>query len=94
MPLVDDLILVAKTRDEDNAGTDNRHNLTITIDGVDVINLDLPFGLGEGIARGETGLQEEDFLGFSPPSMRMILPTPRSGWVSGVTMPGHLSTSC
>jgi hypothetical protein len=66
MPLVDDLMLVAKTRDEDNAGTDDRHNLTITIDGVDVINSDFPFGLGEGIGRGETGFQEEDFLGFSP----------------------------
>jgi len=33
MPLVDDLILVAKTRDEENAGTDNLHNLTVTIDG-------------------------------------------------------------
>jgi hypothetical protein len=67
MPLVDDLILVAKTRDEDNAGTDNRHNLTINIDGVDVFNLDFPFGLGEGIGRGETGYQENDFLGSIGP---------------------------
>ena len=58
MALVDDLILVAKTRDEDNAGTDNRHNLTISIDGVDVFNLDFPFGLGEGIRQGETGYQQ------------------------------------
>jgi hypothetical protein len=58
MALVDDLILVAKTRDEDNAGTDNRHNLTINVDGVDVFNLDFPFGLGEGIRRGETGYQQ------------------------------------
>jgi hypothetical protein len=58
MPLIDNLILVAKTRDEGDAGTDNRHNLTVTIEGVDFFNLDFPFGLGEGIDRGETGYQE------------------------------------
>src|SRR5262245_4737319 len=60
MPLVDDLILVAKTRDEEDAGTNTRHNLTVTIDGVDFFNLDFPF---EGIRRDETGYQENDFLG-------------------------------
>jgi hypothetical protein len=65
MPLVDDLILVAKTRDEEDAGTPARHNLTVTIDGVDFFNLDFPFGggEGEGIGRGATGYQENDFLG-------------------------------
>jgi hypothetical protein len=58
MALVDDLILVAKTRDEDDADTDSRHNLTINIDGTDVFNLDFPFGLGEGIGRNETGYQQ------------------------------------
>jgi hypothetical protein len=65
MALVDDLILVAKTRDEDNAGTENRHNLTVNIDGVEVFNLDF-FGLG-GIPRGETELNENDFLGALGP---------------------------
>jgi hypothetical protein len=63
MPLIDNLILVAKTRDEEDAGTDNRHNLTVTIDGVDFFNIDFPFGLGEGIDRGETGYQENSLLG-------------------------------
>jgi hypothetical protein len=58
MALVDDLILVAKSRNDDDAGTDNRHNLTINIDGADVFNLDFPFGLGEGIGRDETGYQQ------------------------------------
>lgn len=66
MALVDDLILVAKTRDEDNAGTDNGNNLTINIEGVDVFNLDFFFAL-EGIRRGETGYQEHDFLGSHRP---------------------------
>jgi hypothetical protein len=65
MARVDDLILVAKTRNEEDAGTDNRHNLTVTIDGVDVFNLDFTFGGGEGdgLDRGQTGYQENDFLG-------------------------------
>lgn len=70
MALVDDLILVAKTRDEEDAGTDNQHNLTVTIDGVDFFNLDFPFGggQGDGLGRGETGYQENDFLGALGPT--------------------------
>src|SRR5215468_3337303 len=67
MPLVDDLILVANTRDDDDADTENRHNLTINIDGLDVFNLDFPFGLGEGIGRGETGFQQCALLGTAEP---------------------------
>jgi hypothetical protein len=43
--IVDDLWLAALTRDENNAGSKNRFNLTINPDGRDVLDEDFSLGL-------------------------------------------------
>jgi hypothetical protein len=66
--MVDDLWLAALTRDADDAGSRNRFNLTINIDGGDVFDQDFILGWRApasgrtGLADGQAGLQES-----SPP---------------------------
>ena len=61
MPIVDLLWLAALSKDIDDAGTDDRHNLTINIDGVDVVDHNLKFGPHD-IGRGQAGLRETGVL--------------------------------
>jgi hypothetical protein len=66
MATVDNLWLAALTRDENDAGSPDRFNLTISIDGVDSFDQDFSIGWhataqGEvqgGLRQGQAGLQE------------------------------------
>jgi hypothetical protein len=58
MPLIDDVWLWVLTKDEDDAGTGNRLNLTVNNDGIDVFEADFPIGHDRGIRRGEAGFQQ------------------------------------
>ena len=58
MAIVDNLWLAALTKDQDDAGSDNRFNLTINIDGIDVFVRD--FGIGwrlEAVGGGQVELR-------------------------------------
>ena len=50
MAVIEDVWLAALTKDEDDAGSKNRFNLTVNIDGGDVFRHD--FILGPAICRG------------------------------------------
>jgi hypothetical protein len=57
MAAIDDVWLAALTKDEDDAGSSNRFNLTINIDGADVFRHD--FLLGWNLTnQGGTGLHD------------------------------------
>ena len=64
MAIVDNLWLAAITKNEDDAGSSNRFNLTINIDGGDVFDQDFTLGGGApgeeqvGLDQGQAGLQD------------------------------------
>src|SRR5262245_58541944 len=64
MAAIDDIWLAALTKDEDDAGSKNRFNLTINIDGGDVFGHDFLLGwnltaqAGTGLRDGQAGLEE------------------------------------
>ena len=64
MAAIDDVWLAALTKDEDDAGSKNRFNLTVNIDGGDVFRHDfllgwnLPGQGGTGLRDGQAGLEE------------------------------------
>jgi len=64
MAVIDDVWLAALTKDEDDAGSGNRFNLTVNIDGVDVfvhdflLGWNLPGQGNAGLRDGQTGLEE------------------------------------
>ena len=64
MAAIDDVWLAALTKDEDDAGSKNRFNLTVNIDGADVFGHDfllgwnLPGQGGTGLRDGQAGLEE------------------------------------
>jgi hypothetical protein len=72
--IVDDLWLAALTKNEDDAGSDNRFNLTIDVDGVDVVDKDFILAWGvpaqggapaqghDGLEQGQAGFQESGVL--------------------------------
>ena len=62
MAVIDDLWLWVLTRNEDDAGSDNRLNLTVTSNGVDVFDEDFPVGGDRGMHEGEAGFQESGVL--------------------------------
>jgi len=70
MAAIDDVWLAALTKDEDDAGSENRFNLTINIDGADVFGQDfllgwnLPGQGGTGLSEGQAGVEE----GKPPPA--------------------------
>jgi hypothetical protein len=75
--IVDDLWLAARTRDENDAGSKNRFNLTVNLDGADVLDQDFTLGLvfsgglgggyTPGLARGQAGLEESPEHPLSTP---------------------------
>jgi hypothetical protein len=64
MAAIEDVWLAALTKDEDDAGTKNRFNLTVNIDGSDVFRHDFLLGWnlsgqsGTGLRDGQAGLEE------------------------------------
>jgi hypothetical protein len=71
--IVDNLWLAALTKDEDDAGTDDRFNLTINIDGIDVFVRDFVIGwrmtgagtnqvLRTGLRDGQAGIENSEPL--------------------------------
>ena len=64
MAEIEDLWLAALTKDEDDAGSKNRFNLTVNIDGTDVFRQDVLLGwnvtaqAGTGLGEGQAGLEE------------------------------------
>jgi hypothetical protein len=70
MAAIDGVWLAALTKDEDDAGSKNRFNLTVNIDGADVFGHDfllgwnLPNQAGTGLRDGQAGLEE----GQPPPA--------------------------
>jgi hypothetical protein len=69
MALINDLWLAALTKDEDDAGSNDRFNLTVNIDGEDVFDQDFilgwrPLGSGvvNGLGEGQAGLEESESL--------------------------------
>jgi hypothetical protein len=64
MAAIDDVWLAALTKDEDDAGSKNRFNLTVNIDGADVFGHDfllgwnLPGQGANGLRDGQAGLEE------------------------------------
>jgi hypothetical protein len=70
MAVIDDVWLAALTRDEDDAGSQDRFNLSVNIDGTDVFRHDFLLGWnlpGQGPARlrdGQAGLEQ----GAPPPA--------------------------
>lgn len=64
MAAIDDVWLAALTKDEDNAGSGNRFNLTVNIDGTDVFGHDFLLGWNlpgqgdTGLSDGQAGLEE------------------------------------
>jgi len=64
MAEIEDLWLAALTKDEDDAGSKNRFNLTVNIDGTDVFRQDFLLGwnltaqAGTGLRDGQAGLEE------------------------------------
>src|ERR1700712_1861818 len=64
MATINDVWLAALTKDEDDAGSGNRFNLTVNIDGADVFGHDfllgwnLPGQGGTGLRDGQAGLEE------------------------------------
>jgi hypothetical protein len=71
MALVDFLWLWVLTKNEDDAGSGSKFNLTINIDGEDVLDRDCYFGIN-GIGDGQAGLDSGHFKNFS----KLILSTP------------------
>ena len=84
MAIVDDLWLAALTRREDDAGSRNRFNLTVNIDGGDVFDKDFILGWGApgssrtGLRDGQAGLEESgplsipfDSAGLTNSSVRL-----------------------
>ena len=69
MAAIDDVWLAALTKDEDDAGSRNRFNLTVNIDGGDVFRHDfllgwnLPGQGGTGLRDGQAGLEEATAAG-------------------------------
>jgi hypothetical protein len=69
MAIIDNLWLAALTKDEDDAGSDSRFNLTVNIDGIDVVVRDFDIGwrlqgtgggqveLRTGLLDGQAGLE-------------------------------------
>jgi hypothetical protein len=63
MAAIDDVWLAALTKDEDDAGSGNRFNLTVNIDGIDVfvhdflLGWNLPNQGSPGLRDGQTGLE-------------------------------------
>jgi hypothetical protein len=70
MAAIDSVWLAALTKDEDDAGSPNRFNLTVNIDGADVFGQDFLLGWnlsgqgGTGLRDGQAGLEE----GQPPPA--------------------------
>lgn len=73
MAIVDNLWLAALTKDEDDAGSNNRFNLTINIDGIDVVARDFAIGwrltrsgnnqvLRTGLRDGQAGIENSNPL--------------------------------
>src|SRR5437868_9439096 len=64
MAAIDDVWLAALTKDEDDAGSRNRFNLTVNIDGADVFGHDFLLGWNlpghgpSGLRDGQAGLEE------------------------------------
>ena len=64
MPSIDEIWLAALTKDEDDAGSEDRFNLTVNIDGTDVfvhdflLGWNLPNQGGTGLREGQTGLEQ------------------------------------
>jgi hypothetical protein len=64
MAAIDDVWLAALTKDEDDAGSGDRFNLTVNIDGIDVfvhdflLGWNLPNQGSTGLRDGQTGLEE------------------------------------
>jgi hypothetical protein len=98
MAIVDDLWLAALTRNEDDTGSNNRFNLTINVNGDDVVGKD--FALAWGLSGRVTTVSRRvrpDLRKATPcphRSIRTLLQTLRSGWGSGATMPGEPNTFC
>ena len=69
MAAIDDIWLAALTKDEDDAGSRNRFNLTVNIDGADVFGHDFILGWNlpgqgrTGLRDGQAGLEEADAAG-------------------------------
>jgi hypothetical protein len=64
--IVDDLWLAALTRDENNAGSKNRFNLTVNLDGGDVLDQNFTLGI-TGLGKGQAGLEESPEHPLSTP---------------------------
>ncbi len=66
MPTIDDIWLAALTKDEDDAGSKNRFNLTVNIDGADAFRHDFLLGWnltnqgGTGLQDGQAGLEHAE----------------------------------
>lgn len=64
MAAIDDVWLAALTKDEDDAGSGNRFNLTVNVDGADVFVHDFTLGWNlpgqgaYGLGRGQAGLEQ------------------------------------
>ena len=64
MAAIDDVWLAALTRDEDDAGSKNRFNISVNIDGTDVFRHDFELGWNlpgqgpAGLRNGQAGLEE------------------------------------
>ena len=73
MAIVDNLWLAALTKDEEDAGSDDRFNLTVNIDGIDVVARDFGIGwrmagqvpnrfLRTGLLDGQAGIESSNVL--------------------------------
>lgn len=66
MAAIDDVWLAALTKDEDDAGSNDRFNLSVNVDGTDVLRHDLLLGWNlpgqgpSGLRDGQAGLQEAE----------------------------------
>lgn len=77
MAAVDRIWLATLTKNEDDAGTDaSRLNLTINVDGEDIVDMDVGFLRGHGFLSGGHG-PESDWLGRGQAALAVEdLPTP------------------
>ena len=90
MAIFSNVFLAVISKNEDDAGTSNLLNLTINIDGDDVLDKDFEADLDDGEAEA---LSEPTSLPI-PFDSTALTNSSRSGWAFETTMPGGRRTSC
>ena len=94
MAIIDKLWLATRTRDKEDAGTNaKRLNLTVNVDGEDLLDTHFPFMRASGgnlgpdsgwLSRAQAAISESNPLISNLAFLRTLL----SVWASGPTMPG------